>query len=1203
MPNRVDDIEFVTQISTSLLAQVRQLQAVLAERDETVKSLNLERTRLELDAQGLSQRIRGLNESEQRYKDENWSLETQTHDLIAAAKESAARDQRLQQSLAVANSEKSAAQRDLDDIRQAHGKLAEDHAAIRKTHESEVASLRKSALIFEADKSSLQQQIKELRSQNQELANAVAGSFVTASKGVVAEPEEFSLDNSAPEEQYSPPPSPSKGTVRNSMLESETLKSSLHHAHRMIQNLKSSIHREKTEKQELKRMLQESRDELELRRSEAVTAPKRLTRKSQHDQAKKMSRIGQLGTGRTVRTDIEVSNAGWEEQREEPLGSPKSSRSLDSASALDSGATETEDAFETANELETNTETEAFQTGNESLAGESSDDMTETESGAVRYGGNQTAKRPSTSKTKRSSYISTASTSDDEHGREMETPTAKYRIRLSRGSHQTESPASFRSNKANNGPSLFAELGDFGEDSGDDAGGTPVRSTRSSAAKDDSVQRHNNQVDSGMMTEPWQPVFPLAESLLASSTANNNEEKQAGQIAISEALSRSSIEDSLSHTPPLAASRDVSENDTGTSSLDPDHVLAMGEEPQLVVTKTPFTFSTIRSLERSPYQQDKPNFEIETPTVNSLAPCGDEANDMNKPGVLDSVLGWAVGKKQSPQISEDNTSKDTVSSSTITAKNTRAPFREKSSNVAAGHAFNNEFQNYKLLETADQSSQTMLSASEVDNLLSLKGQKAAASIPRTASGSLVLSNGIKNSSKISPALSTKASGSHHDVAPPLRSLKRPGSSGSIRTSDANIPPLPTDHRQAIAAAQQGPSKEKAEGLMGPPAAPASAYRHSSKRPQTPSNQTVTSPSSTTPRARYSTARSARSRRSSMSSFESELDARFNIRADGMPLVQAMENGNTDPRMIQAITQTMIGEYLWKYTRKAGRGEMSDKRHRRFFWVHPYTRTLYWSNQDPSTAGRAQLKAKSVAIEAVRVVVDDNPMPPGLHRKSLIVITPGRDVKFTATTGQRHETWFNSLSYLLLRSGADAQYADSTGLTAEDVAEFNPGFRTSSRVSLSSYNSRTNTTQHSSRTASPTKASARRIPATPHASTSSRNSNANHSSIGSRFSNYWRGTKSSMANNRTSTGSASIYNASVVNDSAEDVRQVLEKQEQEADRLENVRACCDGAFMAERAKESIILTRSVGKHDVGSLNRRTATIGRLGSTSRHTHHAH
>ena len=47
----------------------------------------------------------------------------------------------------------------------------------------------------------------------------------------------------------------------------------------------------------------------------------------------------------------------------------------------------------------------------------------------------------------------------------------------------------------------------------------------------------------------------------------------------------------------------------------------------------------------------------------------------------------------------------------------------------------------------------------------------------------------------------------------------------------------------------------------------------------------------------------------------------------------------------------------------------------------------------------------------------------------------------------------------------------------------------------------------------------------------------------------------------------LYDAAAANhDSVEDLRQMIEQQELEADRLENVRACCDG------------------RHDVGSLSR-------------------
>jgi hypothetical protein len=271
--------------------------------------------------------------------------------------------------------------------------------------------------------------------------------------------------------------------------------------------------------------------------------------------------------------------------------------------------------------------------------------------------------------------------------------------------------------------------------------------------------------------------------------------------------------------------------------------------------------------------------------------------------------------------------------------------------------------------------------------------------------------------------------------------------------------------------------------------------------------------------------------------------------------------NTDPRMIQAITQTMIGEYLWKYTRKAGRGEISENRHRRYFWVHPYTRTLYWSDRDPSAAGRAELRAKSVQIEAVRVVADDNPMPPGLHRKSLIIVSPGRSIKFTCTTGQRHETWFNALSYLLLRTTDEGQTdaEEIAGhITSADVDEFNPsnGRRTTngSRAppSLSSYNSQT--VRQSPTMEIPT--------LTPSRSKASQ-TRPSYGTL-SRISGYLKEGKMSgtfgSIRSRSVQGRQSaqdIYENSDLQDSAEDVREMIERQDREADRLENVRACCDG----------------------------------------------
>lgn len=424
----------------------------------------------------------------------------------------------------------------------------------------------------------------------------------------------------------------------------------------------------------------------------------------------------------------------------------------------------------------------------------------------------------------------------------------------------------------------------------------------------------------------------------------------------------------------------------------------------------------------------------------------------------------------------------------------------------------------------------------------------------------------------------------------------------------NLPPLPPNHREVIEAARTGSAGGGTGtiGSMGPPPLPASAFRNPAFRPRTPTGGRPISPASgrgtPTPKpiklgSTYGTASEVhsptrlthRSRQSSVTSFASEIDTRFNLHGD----MGGQNFGTTtDPRMIQAITQTMIGEYLWKYTRKTGRGDMSENRHRRYFWVHPYTRTLYWSDRDPASGGRAaELRAKSVQIEAVRVVTDDNPMPPGLHRKSLIVIAPGRSVKFTCTTGQRHETWFNALSYLLLRTngnedsgaadaGAAEDEAATGGITRDDVDEFNPtwgrrgrsnGAKSHPPVSLNSYGSRVaaaSTTRADSPAVGNSMNFSMQFPTltpTPHrnaANSSTASTPVGRQTLTTRISGYWKGGVSSTfsslrSRSRSRVGRASLYDNSEAHDSAEEVRLMIEQQDREAARLENVRACCDG----------------------------------------------
>lgn len=138
---------------------------------------------------------------------------------------------------------------------------------------------------------------------------------------------------------------------------------------------------------------------------------------------------------------------------------------------------------------------------------------------------------------------------------------------------------------------------------------------------------------------------------------------------------------------------------------------------------------------------------------------------------------------------------------------------------------------------------------------------------------------------------------------------------------------------------------------------------------------------------------------------------------------------TGRNMIPYVTQIVIGEYLYKYTRRVGISGISDNRHERYFWVHPYTLTMYWSKSSPVNGARPG-NAKGVAILGVESVVDRNPLPPGLYHKSILVHTSERDIKITCPTRERHNVWYNSMRYLINRSDDDLVFDDEEATGTE-----------------------------------------------------------------------------------------------------------------------------------------------------------------------------
>ncbi|KAK5092981.1 hypothetical protein LTR70_000552 [Exophiala xenobiotica] len=1779
---RAGDLQFAADISTSLLAQVRQLQATVAERDDALRRVNAEREAIEHDLHNHTQKIRALDESEQKYKDENWTLETQRHELLTAAKDAQDKEKRLNAGLASATAERNRLQNELEELRMNHSKLSDEHTAARKAHDTEIHALKRNADVADTDRQSLQDKIDELVSQNQELAKAFSNRSrtrqISPGEGFTTVPEESNERLDTPED--SPPASPTKATPRHGALESETLKSSLHHSHRMIQNLKAQNHREKTEKIELRRMLQEARDELESRR-EGGSAAKR--QKTKPDIFKKPARPDMLGGTRRPRTHVELTDDDWEDQN---LDSPTHARSVNILQAPRGNAqhlTDLSDAYQTANDTEGNfdtaderntTESEAFMTGAESLAGDSTDELTETEDTASTTGRTAPGRvsriisaRPAGDPT---GYTSNASASAD-RGDNLQTPVqssfTKFKLRNNRASYprqaqlaEEDTPEGFGSRSvAHNSPastvtggqspaigeqSLFAELGGMDEINSE-ANSTPARSSTMSSARSTPGYTYTPSkaavvasepvgkivmVDSSTMTEPWtlgttnmEPAmekkllpsaFPLPPSAPSSplkrgdsstqytpqrgmsespsrptsshitpprtvwdevdepSTPGHLEGKSLPQHQYSGVLSQDSMPvhspsydraatraqleqlqadlaaketelgelrksnaaalaaaaaslESLRNTQAMAATEresqleilrsshaadvtrlesqmgglrethasNLSTKDAELEGLRGSHAAALAANAakldnlrgahtselasrqteledvrnahssalatkesevedlrrahaaELVQKETELnnlradhtTTRKAREVEAvnlrnshaaevdvlrgqlSIHKEEIDNKQVELDGLRSshaaalassqaelehlrvmhatesdklkaqIASHSDEvskkrreletlrnvhSDELDKLRRQISGYSQEMGTKQTEfeklaavhnaelqglrrQVSghseemnnkeaelqalrsTHNTELEGLQGQIVahtqqigskqyelgTMRSTHNQDLERMQRQIDGNAENVErMQTRHNGELAMLQSQIATYTQQLGNMQSelealqlsyqeelnklrkkvdvkddliqrqyadhsqelgrlhgeiythrqeveqlqnalrasdarhaaLKGSGYSSILsqethptppqlakpvqsgrfrrsperPRTAEkivGGRLLASGAEGSGLAaankdepttireddtsgaidrlgqstssalkdisgnavptrsgrstdefggpltrptmshdqgsqtflrgeqldqaskprkaplapviiparnqSPGTRTSASPTRYPrrstsrtrevlpiiedstaipstPPPPLSSVTSNRSSSMVSQSH---PPLPSDHKDIIAKANQNvsPTRQgstiRQGGVMGPPIMPASAMR----RTKTPT-ESVRTASRVGQNGKRGTG-SQMSRRSSVSSFASELDERFNIRADQQAAGPGFVAGpGTDPRMIQAITQTMIGEYLWKYTRKTGSKEMSSTRHRRYFWVHPYTKTLYWSDQDPQTAGRAELKAKSVAIESVRVVSDDNPMPPGLHRKSLEVTTPGRKVKFTASTGQRHETWFNALSYLLHRAEEDASgtaAGSGNDITNEDIAEFSVngyGARlipNDSRMSMSSYNSRTtaSTSRRVGRQSMPVGgvagSSNSQLSQSQGIQSPTMNSNndtirrsrlevpqdrdrtiraGSASRISKMFGSMTSRTKSDNALNAGDSSSqyretSSIYDASVISDgrNAEEEEARRQREQVEKPGLEDVRACCDG------------------KHHVGSLAHRHA----------------
>lgn len=160
-----DDIEFSAEISQGLLVEVRRLQALLAERDETLEITRLEKERLEQEISGSFQRSALDRQELEKFKEENWNLELVNQELRCMVK-----DQEHGNDQHEASGE-DMVPKDPDGQKMHNQKLYEDLEAENKRSEFESAIITRALTTKEAHQMAPEKKVADLEHRPEESHN------------------------------------------------------------------------------------------------------------------------------------------------------------------------------------------------------------------------------------------------------------------------------------------------------------------------------------------------------------------------------------------------------------------------------------------------------------------------------------------------------------------------------------------------------------------------------------------------------------------------------------------------------------------------------------------------------------------------------------------------------------------------------------------------------------------------------------------------------------------------------------------------------------------------------------------------------------------------------------------------------------------------------------------------------------------------
>ncbi|ORZ10186.1 hypothetical protein BCR42DRAFT_114024, partial [Absidia repens] len=991
---RNTDIEFATEIGQGLLIEVRKMQAILQEKEEQLRALEIQKTDLERSAEAMAKQLRQREENEEKLKEETWNLELTKQELTLSVTE-------LQQHLQKATNEQtklakqtSDLRSDIEQLRDREEKLTASLETSKQRHEQDMSAMRRHCAGLQRES---QQHAKHIDTLTSELAIAKAqsrlGKHHTSPSNVGSnhgelssdegtDPSHSNLDPSSIHHHHhhrsgsptvsSIPPSPKQSPA--SAMEVETLKTSLAHAHRMVSNLRSNLHKEKTEKFEFKKLLAESQETIEQLQNDPhlwVDAPS-LSSSANHgglangsldDQKKRKVKqhrrtirkphrggsSGGLG-GNMATLATATSKSGSRKYRN---GMDSSENNSDDFYSYSSASSDDDDDEHdsvppppgfTSLSLELSQSTAKFENVSCEMGV-----MTDMESTVVLDGHHyeqqldrlqqleswyQASLDKSTQWTE-----STLVCMNQDPVTLCETTTQTHKVTPVDMALQTTEPESVHQE-------CQCDLPNLGEATIETLAIAPTAFANSSPTESSPILIG---VDQGVQCRNINPSQKLEMATQVDPILVTDASTQFDNVSVNSAVQHeySSVDqhtqydiigtetkDSATQHEMKSISKDVSTQsdrlETMTATAVAASTATLGKSVMVDAGCDPIIFDTCSNGSTNV-------------AIQAVSPVVKLSN-----GGLHGEWFENTRSTNDAKVQHDGTNMAPMTLGTTTSANLDGDYSWLGSfnEIETGTTPSVD------RSTKDTSSK-LYSQEEMDETVS-KAVEAAITKHKLANEKM-----LDQQSSMVPTRPTQP--------PPSALLDKATKNSSVITF----------------AAASTMDFNNSNGQLGWQ----SSISNTNNR--TPSHSTT---NAVHPAVIVSSSESDKAPSIASSTHDDDDD-------EEVTSVLPPPTTTADPT-ISSITQTMIGEWLTKYTRK--HMGVQERQHERYFWVHPYTRTLYWCTRTPGADG-GELKAKSAFVESVTVANDDSPDGDG-GVPCLLIQTLTRQLKIKAPTKERHDLW-------------------------------------------------------------------------------------------------------------------------------------------------------------------------------------------------------